>query len=334
MLGRIYEKAIHQLMPEKIKAKMWADLEQSVAKPFEKAFGQDSKVFESIRSSDDFKRLIQTLDDESLANISPQTEEVLAASAMDTLARKNIQANQVVFGTHTKLSKWMNTLAERLTTASNLPFKPQVTIFNSTELQAYSTGRGQVAISTGLLKILKSEAEVAGVIAHELSHGVHRDGVVGVIDSGIEKKLQDYLAHSPKGLGGKIKFFFKTIGLQGRFNKAQQQLSHQKEFRADLTGVSLMDKAGFNPNAYKIALSRMGKWEKKYEPKSFLVRDMGSDTHPDTLVRKQTVKNHIDSHPELQSTRNPHTGARGFQEKLDKHSKPDFLSNVLGYFKG
>ncbi len=63
-------------------------------------------------------------------------------------------------------------VVEGLAIASNIP-KPKVYIVNDPSPNAFATGRdpehASVAVTTGLLKILKKE-ELEGVIAHEISH--------------------------------------------------------------------------------------------------------------------------------------------------------------------
>src|SRR4051794_9094601 len=54
---------------------------------------------------------------------------------------------------------------------------PEVGIYPSREINAFATGRPNdslIAISTGLIKKFNNE-EIKGVLAHEVSHLIHRD---------------------------------------------------------------------------------------------------------------------------------------------------------------
>ncbi len=75
------------------------------------------------------------------------------------------------------------TLVEQLASNANLPM-PKVYIINDPTPNAFATGRNPehaaVAATTGILKGL-SNAELAGVISHELAHVKHRDMLTGTI---------------------------------------------------------------------------------------------------------------------------------------------------------
>lgn len=68
-------------------------------------------------------------------------------------------------------------LFDRLVDRANLEHKPQLYYVPSKMLNAFATGRGDqtvVAVTHGLLQQLNNR-EIAGVLAHELSHIKHRD---------------------------------------------------------------------------------------------------------------------------------------------------------------
>jgi heat shock protein HtpX len=74
-------------------------------------------------------------------------------------------------------------IVEQLATRAGLPM-PRVYTIESEQPNAFATGRdpehGAVCASTGLLRMLSSE-ELAGVMAHELSHVKHRDTLIMTI---------------------------------------------------------------------------------------------------------------------------------------------------------
>lgn len=69
-------------------------------------------------------------------------------------------------------------VVEEMTIAANLPKMPKVYIINDPSPNAFATGRNpenaSVAVTAGLLAKLNRD-ELQGVIAHEVSHIVHRD---------------------------------------------------------------------------------------------------------------------------------------------------------------
>jgi len=69
-------------------------------------------------------------------------------------------------------------VVEEMTIAANLPKMPDIYIINDPGLNAFATGRdpqhAAVAVTAGLLAKLNRD-ELQGVIAHEISHILHRD---------------------------------------------------------------------------------------------------------------------------------------------------------------
>lgn len=78
-------------------------------------------------------------------------------------------------------------LVEDLTKRAHLPM-PKICIIESDVPNAFATGRNPshaaVAVTTGIMKALSYE-ELAGVIAHELSHIQHRDTLISTIAASI-----------------------------------------------------------------------------------------------------------------------------------------------------
>ena len=69
-------------------------------------------------------------------------------------------------------------IVEEMTIAANLPKRPKIYIINDPAPNAFATGRNpehaSVAVTAGLLGKLNRD-ELQGVIAHEVSHIIHRD---------------------------------------------------------------------------------------------------------------------------------------------------------------
>jgi heat shock protein HtpX len=78
-------------------------------------------------------------------------------------------------------------IVERLTTDAGMPM-PSIHVIPSPSPNAFATGRGPghaaVAVTEGLLAIV-DERELAGVLAHEISHVRNRDILVATIAAGI-----------------------------------------------------------------------------------------------------------------------------------------------------
>ncbi|HET7264427.1 MAG TPA: M48 family metalloprotease [bacterium] len=112
-------------------------------------------------------------------------------------------------------------------------------------INALSIPGGWVYVTEGMMRFVRSDDELAAVLAHELTHVNHRHYY---IQADREKRMTpallvalvlSVLAHSPVPLLG------AQISLQAVMNDYQRDLEHE----ADLNGVTYLTKAGYSPVA-------------------------------------------------------------------------------------
>jgi predicted Zn-dependent protease len=151
-------------------------------------------------------------------------------------------------------------------------------IIDSDGINAFAAPGGYILITRGLYELLDSEAQLAGVLAHEIAHVVekhHLNALQDTLKAGIwadlalltatdspEKRAQ---ARSLVNAGVKI----YTSGLD-------QDL----EFNADLHGVVLAARAGYDPFALLEVLTTIDSIDPAEDEMLVLVR-----THPSTGER-------------------------------------------------
>jgi predicted Zn-dependent protease len=114
------------------------------------------------------------------------------------------------------------------------------TVIESDDINAFATPGGYVYVYTGLLKLMESEAELAAVTSHEISHIVARHSV---------KRLQQALGLSVliELVTGESdsKTLETAIGIG--LGVALSGYSRSNEREADDFGIHYMAQAGFNP---------------------------------------------------------------------------------------
>ncbi len=100
---------------------------------------------------------------------------------------------------------------------------------------------GYVFITKGLLEELKSESQLAAVLAHEVGHVVARDTMAAISRQiGMTALLAAAVASdAPPQVAGATGFISSVLTLQ---------YSREDEKDADLTGLSYMAQAGYDPN--------------------------------------------------------------------------------------
>jgi predicted Zn-dependent protease len=84
-------------------------------------------------------------------------------------------------------NSYLTRLGERvLASSEKAPFDFQFTIIRSSAINAFATPGGYVYVNQGLINLVENEAELAGVIAHEIAH-VNGRHIAEIIDK--SKKL-------------------------------------------------------------------------------------------------------------------------------------------------
>lgn len=145
---------------------------------------------------------------------------------------------------------------------------------------AFACPGGYVIVSTGTLKFAQNEAELAGVLAHEVAH-VYKKHVLNAIRQKAEKKdgeaaeesarkriepggdskASSSMARYLSGGGNGLSIIMAAGG--GLSTLLEEGLSPEQEFEADREGVQIMVKAGYDPQAYVDFLERLGREAKE-----------------------------------------------------------------------
>jgi predicted Zn-dependent protease len=195
-------------------------------------------------------------------------------------------------------------------TISKYTFDFHFYIVDSSAINAFATPGGYIYINTGLILAAKSEAELAGVIAHEIGHANARH-IASIIDK--SKKLNAaaltaVLASILLG-GGETSGAIAAFSLAGSSSLTLKYMREHEE-EADRLGIQYLVGAGYDPMAMIDFLKMM----KQHE---FLSKTMPSylQTHPgtdnriyylDSLITSQNLqqgaKNIIGNFKRIQAT--------------------------------
>lgn len=104
-----------------------------------------------------------------LAGCSMHGDEALLKEHARSQQITTEMQSRFVEARHPFIDQYFETLRARLTSRAELRNGPTI-VFLTREKFAFSPGAGVVLISSGLIKSLKNEAELAFVISHELGH--------------------------------------------------------------------------------------------------------------------------------------------------------------------
>lgn len=136
---------------------------------------------------------------------------------------------------------YFNEIGQKIVAVSDRPnIEYHFTVIESDDINAFATPGGYVYIYTGLLKLMTTEAELAAVTAHEISHIVARHSVKRLQQAlGVNILYQIVVGESDS------KTIQTAVGLG--LSVALSGYSRANEREADEYGILYMANAGYNP---------------------------------------------------------------------------------------
>ncbi|MBN1309135.1 MAG: M48 family metalloprotease [Chitinispirillaceae bacterium] len=133
-------------------------------------------------------------------------------------------------------------------------------IDNDSVVNAFAVPGGFVYIYTGLIKSARNEAEIAGVLAHEIGHITNRHGAKQMVKQYGIDLLLDVLVGDSSAIRTVMDISSGLLFLN---------YSRENEFQADSCSVEYLVKTGYNPSGMKTFLE--------------FLADMGGGTAPKLL---------------------------------------------------
>ncbi len=150
-----------------------------------------------------------------------------------------------------EVQNYVSRVGERLAAVAPGPkFPYQFKVVNVSDINAFALPGGFMYINRGLIEAAHDEAELAGVMAHEMSHVALRHGT--------NQASKAYLGQAGLGVlggvlgGGATSQIMGAIGGFG-LNSLFLKFSRTAEEQADVSGAQMLAKAGYDP----MALARM-----------------------------------------------------------------------------
>ncbi|MDP2173701.1 MAG: M48 family metallopeptidase [Candidatus Cloacimonadaceae bacterium] len=172
-------------------------------------------------------------------------------------------ANQGLYH-HPKLIEYVNFVGQTVVAASDggdIPFR--FFILDISQPNAYACPGGIIFISKGMLQLIKTEAELAFVLAHEIAHVTRFHGMIETIKrehqiaaasafDELDTALPDAFSAKAKDieqeLEADIMQMFNTL-IQGRLDAYEQE--------ADIVGLRYLARAGYHPQNAAELLTRL-----------------------------------------------------------------------------
>ena len=157
------------------------------------------------------------------------------------------------------ITEYVNRVGQNIVLHSDAKIPFTIRVIDSDEVNAFALPGGFFFVNKGLLLIADNEAEVAGVMAHEIAHVAARHSV----ENQTKASLLEYLAMGTSiflgGIPGMIYQNTAGLGLLGIFMK----FSRSAEEEADKLGVQYMYAAGYDPSAMATMFEKLEAKNKK-----------------------------------------------------------------------
>ena len=172
-------------------------------------------------------------------NTSTARQRELGDAAAGELIRQHLHSDDKKFETY------LNEIAVRLARAAgNNDYTYRLYLLDDAQVNAFTPGGGHIFVTTGLVRALQTEAQMAAVIAHEIGH---------ITESHVARGIRNRM-----GMQVAAKLGVEAVGLQSpaartvysyAINAAIRGHGRTFESTADRLGLDTMVKAGYDPHA-------------------------------------------------------------------------------------
>jgi beta-barrel assembly-enhancing protease len=185
----------------------------------------------------DVSQLVQNV--KGLRELSEPEEIEIGDGVTETLLGARPMENDV------ELQRYVNVVGLWVARQSERPNLPwHFAVSDSDHINAFATPGGNVIITKGMLRVLRNESELAGVIGHEVSHvvrkhhlnAIRKNALVGLLGQGVSAASSGTKSEQVvSALIGPTKELYA------------RGLDKSDEYEADRMGVVLAARAGYDP---------------------------------------------------------------------------------------
>src|SRR5271163_4068994 len=182
--------------------------------------------------------------------------------------------------------EYVNRVGQNLVRNSDAKVPFTIKVIDSDEVNAFALPGGFFYVNSGLILRAQEESELAGVMAHEISHVCARHGTKNATKGeAMQLAMIPLMLLGPGGWAGYGIYEAASLAIPVTYLK----FSRDSEREADYLGVEYMYKAGYDPNSYVTFFERIQADEKRRPgtiPKVF-------STHPPTPDRIEATQKEI-----------------------------------------
>ncbi len=161
----------------------------------------------------------------------------------------------------------------------------EVNVFAQDQVNAFALPGGKIGVYTGLLKVADGQSQLATVIGHEVAHVLADHGNARVSTQAATSTAVQLAGSILGGGGGGGQLAMAALGVGAQVG-VLLPFSRGQEAEADILGVNLMARAGFDPRQ-SVALWQNMQRQGGNRGTSYL------STHPSEGDRIQALQQHM-----------------------------------------
>ena len=184
------------------------------------------------------------------------------------------------------VTEYVNRVGQNLVRNSDARVPFTIKVIDSDEVNAFALPGGFFYVNSGLILRAQEESELAGVMAHEISHVCARHGTKNATKGELMQLATiPLILLGPGGWAGYGIYQGVNLAIPVTYLK----FSRDAEREADYLGIQYMYKTGYDPNSYVTFFERIQADEKRRPgtiPKVF-------STHPPTPERIENTQKEI-----------------------------------------
>lgn len=193
-------------------------------------------------------------------------------------------------------------IVRRLEAASDRPdVEYNVKILDDPLPNAMAIPGGYIRVTTGLLQMVQSDHELAGVLAHEMAHNCLYHGLRQVEDDSKWEKGQllaviGVIAGAMTGALDSSTADLQNLPYMVMLARVGWLAGYSRryEYEADWSGLRYMTAAGYDPSGFYTFMKRLINWEFQNGWRRLPEEYQGWDSHPPTQERLRMVSDFLE----------------------------------------
>ncbi|MCK4709525.1 MAG: M48 family metalloprotease [Gammaproteobacteria bacterium] len=187
-----------------------------------------------------------------------------------------------------KLQQYVNKIGYWIALQSERPDLPwSFGVINSPNVNAFAAPGGYIVLTLGLYQLLENESQLAGLLAHEISHVIKKDHLDAIRDTSQTEILG---ALAVKATSSKHKDKMQKL-VNSSVQIYARGLDKKYEYGADRRGAVLAARAGYDPYALLDVLTTLRSINSQDDSMTVFL-----NTHPPLATRIETLGTLMDKH--------------------------------------